>query len=130
MCHEIDLSPAAVSGKFLTGMYLSKSQWGGEGLCLYINKVLVVEIVSTGSSSQVCHKIDLSPAAVSGKFLTGMYLSKSQWGGEGLCLYINKVLVVEIVSTGSSSQVCHKIDLSPAAVSGKFLTGMYLSKSQ
>ena len=38
--------------------------------------------------------------------------------------------MVEIVSTGSSSQVCLKIDLSPAAVSGKFLTGMYLSKSQ
>ena len=51
-------------------------------------------------------------------------------GGEGLWLYINKVLVVEIVSVGSSSQVCHKIDLSPAAVSGKFFTCMYLSKSQ
>ena len=37
-------------------------------------------------------------------------------GGEALWLYINKVLVVEIISTGTAT--CHKIDLSPAATSG------------
>ena len=99
-------------------VYGDRGVGGGEGLWLYINQVLVVESVSTGSGSQVCHKIDLSPAAVS-----GMIKSYRQVGvGGGLWLYINKIVVVEILSTGSGSQVCHKIDLSPAAVSGKSLT--------
>ena len=39
-------------------------------------------------------------------------------GGEGVWLYINKVLVIEILSTGSPNVTCHKIDLSPAADPG------------
>ena len=38
-------------------------------------------------------------------------------GGEAVWLYINKVLVIEIVADGST---CYKIDLSPAANSSKF----------
>ena len=42
-------------------------------------------------------------------------------GGEAVWLYINKVLVIEIVSTGIGSPVCYKIDLSAAANTGNFL---------
>ena len=41
-------------------------------------------------------------------------------GGEGLWLYIDKVLVVEFVSKGTGTDNCYKIDLSPAAQAGKF----------
>ena len=40
-------------------------------------------------------------------------------GGEALWLYINGILVVDIVSDGSGSPGCYKIDLSPAANAGK-----------
>ena len=40
-------------------------------------------------------------------------------GGEALWLYINGTLVIEIVSDGSGTPGCYKIDLSPAANAGK-----------
>ena len=52
-------------------------------------------------------------------------------GGEALWLYINKVLVVEIISTGTAT--CHKIDLSPAATSGPIILKIrlyYIKNSQ
>ena len=42
-------------------------------------------------------------------------------GGEAVWLYINKVLLIEIVSSSSASAQCYKIDLSPAANSGRCL---------
>ena len=39
-------------------------------------------------------------------------------GGEGVWLYINKVLVVEIVAIDSANHTCGRIDLSPAANQG------------
>ena len=45
-------------------------------------------------------------------------------GGEAVWLYINKVLVIEIVSNGSGSAGCSKIDLSPAANSGIVIKGI------
>ena len=41
-------------------------------------------------------------------------------GGEGLWLYIDKVLVIEFVSAGTSTDNCYKVDLSPAAQAGKY----------
>ena len=43
-------------------------------------------------------------------------------GGEALWLYINKVLVIEIVSTSTD---CYRIDLSPAAYIGTCLLKIY-----
>ena len=59
---------------------------------------------------------------------TGLVFNRTEkvtvGGGEALWLYINKVLVIEIVSTSTD---CYRIDLSPAAIKG---TCTYMMKIQ
>ena len=69
--HEYSLSDSFTS-VIRTGLVFAGTEkitvGGGEGLWLYINKILVIEIVSSNSTATPeCYKIDLSPAANTGK---------------------------------------------------------------